>query len=435
MPKLFSRLTGIEEREAGQVIWAFLCFFCVLSAYFILQPLRDEMGLVLGKDYLPSLFRWSLLLVALANPVYSWAVNRFPRIQFIRLSYRFFAANILFFIVVLKYLEAQGLIQATGESALTGWAFFIPAFFYLWVGVFSLFGVSIFYALLADVYDGEASKKIFGFVGAGGTLGQAFGSFLTAHLVKVLGPTNLLFVSMILLECAVFCMHRLTRNYVEPEREETEKPNIFTGARDTLRTPYLLGICAYLFLYTFTSSFLYFQKQEIVAELFAARDAKVAFFAKVNLAVSVCTSVVQLFLTGRLLPLMGLKVGLALVPTITVLGFLYLAKAPGLLALAVFEVARKTVNYAISRPCREILFTAVNRRQKFLSKGFIDTFVYRAGDFGASLAVDGLKALAFGFAAISFAAVPCSVLWLGVGVGLGWAHKKRMESPEFARSS
>lgn len=434
--RVFQRATGIEPSEARQAIYAFFYFFCVLAGYFVVQPFRDEIGQLLGVDYTPKLVRWSLVVMFIANPVFSYLVNRFTRIRFVTFVYRFFSVNLLLFIAAFKFLEAGGQLSDQGPTQeLTGFAFYLPAVFFVWVGVFNLFAVSVFWALMADLYDGSRSKKIFGFVGAGGTLGQMFGSTLTHQFVAALGTTNTLFISVVLLELGVRAMFGMTRDYQDPNEGEDGKQeawvkeaNAFSGIKDSLKSPYLLTICLYLFLYSFTSMILWFQKQEIVAATFTDRTAKLEFFAAVNFAVSLGTVVIQLFLTGRILPLIGLKAGLALVPTVTVFGFLYLSKFPGLMALAVFEVIRKTANYSISRPSREVLFTAVSRREKYLSKSFIDTFVYRSGDAGASYAFEGLKAAAAGFTLISFTAVPCAALWLFVGVGLGAAHQKRTES-------
>ncbi len=442
--RLFRRLTGIEESEARNAIFAFLYFFCVLAGYFVLQPFRDEIGQLVGEEITPRLIRWSLVVMFIANPIFSYLVNHFSRVRFISLVYRFFALNLLLFIGAFHYLEATGHLNEKGAAQeLTGFALLLPAVFFVWVGVFNLFATSVFWVLMADLYDGSRSKKIFGFVGAGGTLGQMFGSALTHQLVSLIGTTNTLFISMVLLELGVRAMFELTRDYQEPKPEKPEsvrsgsrgeQAGAFSGIKDILKSPYLLTICLYLFLYSFTSMILWFQKQEIVAATFTDRTEKLEFFAAVNFAVSFGTVIIQLFLTGRILPLIGLKAGLALVPTVTVLGFLYLSKFPTLMALAVFEVVRKTANYSISRPSREVLFTAVSRREKYLSKSFIDTFVYRAGDAGASYAFEGLKAASAGFTLISFAAVPCAVLWLGVGVGLGAAHQRKMETTADART-
>ncbi|MCA9779873.1 MAG: MFS transporter [Candidatus Eremiobacteraeota bacterium] len=430
MKALFCRATGLEESQVIPAGLATLYIFFVLAGYYIAKPLRDDIALLLGKEFIPKLFVWTLLVMVVANPVFSALMNRVSRVRFIKYVYRFFALNLLGFIAAFKWLEDAGMMPEGGEAVqVHGAAFTIGAVFFVWVSVFNLFAVSIFWALMADLFDSGSSKKLFGLVGAGGTVGQLVGSGATTALVDKLGPTNLLFLTVITLELAVYAMMGLTSDHVEPTRETgPSKPNAFSGITDILKSPYLLGICLYLFLYTFTSTFLYFQKQHIVDVTLSDREERVAFFATVSLLISVFTLIIQVFLTGRLLPMLGLSVGLSMVPIVTVIGFVALGFNPGLWPLAAVEVCRSTANYGISRPSREVLFTVVSRREKYLSKSFIDTFVYRAGDAIASGAFAFIQGLSLSLQAISFVAVPVAFVYLGVAGFLGQAQARRAAS-------
>lgn len=428
MVRLLSKLTGLEEKDAPQAGFAFCFFFCILASYYIVQPLRDELGLLVGKEYTPKLFVGSLLVMAAVNPLFAYFLNRSGRLKMMKSIYRFFALNLVLFIVCFKGLETTGQMVTHGEAArVSGLAFVLACIYFLWAGVFNLFAVSVFWALMADIYSGEQSKKCFGFLGAGGTLGQMFGSFLTGRVVEVVGPTNLLFVSVVLLELGVQAMLVITRSYQEPPRKEGEKkPNAFSGITDIFKSPYLLGICLYLFLYTFTSSFIYFQKQAIVDSSLSNRSDRVGYFSDVNFWISVMTLVIQLFLTGSFLSVIGLSAGLALVPMIGVVGFLALAKSPTLNTIAILEIVRKTANYAISRPSREVLFTAVSRREKYQAKNFIDTVVYRAGDTGAAALFEAFFKVGASIVIVASSAVGASVVYLIVGLTLGQAHARRL---------
>lgn len=432
MKKLLCRLTGLEESQLRPACFAALYIFCILTGYYVIKPLRDDVGLLLGTDFQTKLFVGTLIAMTVVNPIFGYLMNRFSRLTFIRLTYRFFALNILGFIVIFKYLVSTGQMPETGKAVeVAGLAFGVGVAFFIWVSVFNLFATSIFWAFLADLYNSRDSKKLFGFVGAGGTLGQLVGSFLTKTLVDDIGPTNLLFLSVISLEMAVFAMNRLAENYEEPERSpEEEKPNALSGVSDILKSPYLLGICLYLLIYSFTSSFLWFQKQYIVAETLTSRVDRVDFYSTVNLITSSLTLTIQLFLTGRLLPLIGLTAGLSLVPVVTTIGFLVLGFNKGLYILAAVEICRYTCNYGVSRPSREILYTVVSRREKYLSKSFIDTFVYRAGDTIASGAVEAIRAFTASLQAISLVAVPFGLAFIGVAIGLGRAQNRRAEALE-----
>lgn len=431
MVRLLSKLTGLPEKDAPQAAFAFVFFFCILASYYIVQPLRDELGLLVGEDQIPGLFAGSLVVMALANPLFAYFLNRSGRVKMMKTVYRFFAVNILLFIGIFKFLESTGQMAAHGEAEkVGGLAFVVICVFFLWVGVFNLFAVSVFWALMSDIYTGEQGKRAFGFLGAGGTLGQMFGSFLTGQLVASVGPTNLLVISVLLLEIGVQAMLVITRSYEEPVRVPGEKkPGAFSGVSDIVKSPYLIGICLYLFLYSFSSSFIYLQKQGMVADTLSDRTARVGFFSNVNLWVSVMTFFIQLFLTGSVLSTIGLAGGLSLVPIVGVLGFLALARKPDLQTIAILEVVRKTANYAISRPSREVLFTAVSRREKYQAKNFIDTVVYRLGDTGAAAVFKLVFTSATTAVTISLSAVVVSVVYLFVGLGLGKAHSRRMAEP------
>lgn len=376
------------------------------------------------------LFLGSMVAMLLANMAASALLGRFGRTVLIRSVYRFFSLNLLLFLAVFKFLELSGRMAAHGEAIrVTGLALGVGTAFFLWVGVFNLTITSMFWALMADLYNGQQSKRVFGFLGAGGTLGQLAGSLLTNHLVSnypQLPLSSLLLLSVLLLEGGVQAMQRMTVHYREPVRPPGEpRPKLWSGASDILRSPYLLGICVYLFFYTFISSFIYFQKQEIVAQSVGDRAGRVGFFANVNVAVALMTLGIQLLLTGHFLTVIGLIAGLSLVPLVGLVGFLALARTPDLTTIFWLDILRRTANYAISRPSREVLFTAVPRQQKYLAKNFIDTVVYRAGDSGAAVLFAFFFASGTAPAVITAWALGSSGLYLLTGWWLGRQHGER----------
>ncbi|MBX3168499.1 MAG: MFS transporter [Candidatus Eremiobacteraeota bacterium] len=408
--------------QAGYVTFSFDFFFYVMASYYILKPMRDLTGVMLGNT--SSLFRWTMVAVLLVNPLFSMLMARIPRASLVPVLYRFFISHLLLFFV--------GFIAVgVGKAELSGSVRLIPSLFFVWVSVFNLFAVSLFWSVMADRFTGAQGRKVFGFIGAGGTLGQMAGSALATKLPALTGVSGLLLISALLLEISVRCRPSLEDVVGQGKAVEAqEKPKPWTGIWLVMRSAYLFGICAYLFLYTFTSSFIYLQKQDLVGAAFASDEAKLQFFAQINFVVSAATLAIQLFFTGRLITSLGLIFSLSLMPGLTSVGFATLALAPGLYLLAAFEAVRTTLNYAISRPSREILFTVVSKEDKYISKNFIDTFVYRAGDSIASFAFDGLKGLNLGTTGISWAAVPFSVLWTGLAMGLGAAQRRRQKHQE-----
>jgi AAA family ATP:ADP antiporter len=421
--RLVSSLIDVRPDELRALGWSWLYIFSVLFSYYILRPIRDEMGVAGGVENLQWLFTGTLLGMIAVNPPFAALVARLPRQKFIALSYRFFLANLLLFALLLHWAGAE-------QSIWIGRVFFV------WTSIFNLFVVSVFWALMVDVFDAEQGKRLFGFIAAGATLGGIVGSSLTALLAKQVPATYLLLASAALLEIAVFAVRRLSGLSDALRRTPTANSeaaviggSAFSGLKHALSSPYLINVGVYILFFTVTSTFLYFQQAEIARQGFTDRGARTAFFARVDLWVNVLTLGAQLFLTGRVLRLIGVALTLALLPLLSTFGFGTLALAPTIAVLVAYQVIRRACNFAFARPTREVLFTVVPREDKYKAKSFIDTVIYRLGDQVGAWSYAGLGLLGFGMTGIALAAVPLSLAWLVNGLWLGRKQKKL--EPEF----
>ena len=411
-----TRLVAVEEDEVQSMLWACLYFFLLLAAYFVIRPIRDEMGVAGGVSNLPWLFLGTLIGMLLIHPLFTTLVSRLPRRLFIPLSYGFFAISLVFFWVLFRSLpSAEGI--------------WVGRIFFVWASVFNLFVVSIFWSLMADLFRPSQAKRLFGFVAVGGTAGAIVGSAATAFLAARITPTNLLLLSAALLTAATFAARMLMQTapeHADGDAVDTDQPlggGVLDGIRTIFASPYLLGIVTYMLLYTVTATFLYFQQADIVAVSFADRAARTVFFARIDLAVNTLTVITQLFLTGRIVRRIGIAMALAALPLVCVLGFAAVGIAPTLMTIAVFQVLRRSSNFAVARPCREMLYTVIPREAKYKAKNFIDTFAYRFGDQIGAWSYAALGALGFGSAAISMVAAPLAAVWLAVGLWLGRRQK------------
>jgi AAA family ATP:ADP antiporter len=409
--RLLRRLSAARPDETRALAWSWLYIFSILSSYYIIRPIRDEMGVASGVENLPWLFTGTLLAMIAVNPPFAALVRRLPRARFIPVAYRFFIANLLLFFLLLKF--------STPEQNI-----WIGRVFFIWTSVFNLFVVSIFWALMVDVFNSEQAKRLFGFIAAGATLGGIVGSSLTAGLAEQVGPVYLLLASAGLLEIAVIGARRLSHLSValraNPSAESAEAPvggKVLAGLTHALRSPYLFNISVYMLLYAITSTFLYFEQAAVVGQSFTDRAARAAFFAKIDLAVNVLTLGTQLFLTERIIRVLGTALTLTLLPGLSAVGFAALGVAPTVAIVVAFQVLRRAGNFALARPAREVLFTVVPREDKYKAKSFIDTVVYRSGDQLGAWSYGLLSFL--GLAGIAFVAVPLSVAWLLNGFWLG----------------
>ena len=409
------RLVAVERGEFKAALLSAAYFFFVLCSYYVLRPIRDEMGVAGGVDNLPWLFTGTLVVMLVANPLFAAVVARYPVRRFIPLTYRFFGLNLLVFWAVLT-------LAGDAADVWVGRAFFV------WLSVFNLFVVSVFWAFMADNWNTARAKRLFGFIAVGGTLGAIVGAGVTALLAAAAGPTNLLLVSVVLLEAAVQCARRLRGSDAPAGAAPDRGPiggSVFAGIAHVVRSPYLLGICAYMLLYTVAATVLYFQQAEIAASQFDDRAARTQFFASIDLAVNALTVVVQVFLTARVIAWFGVGATLAFLPALFVVGFIGLGTWPTVAVLVAFQVLRRAGNFALARPARETLYTVVSREDKYKAKNLIDTFVYRAGDQVGAWGYAALTATGLGLAGIAFAAAPLAALWVAVAVWLGRAQARR----------
>jgi AAA family ATP:ADP antiporter len=407
-----ARLIDVRREEVAALAWAWLYIFAVLSAYYIMRPIRDQMGVAGGVNNLQWLFTGTLMGMLCLNVPYSYLVKTLPRTRFIPISYRFFAANILVFAALLYF----------ADSAQTVW---IGRAFFIWISIFNLFVVSVFWALIVDIFSTEQGKRLFGFIAAGATIGAIAGSGLTALLARAVPVTFLLIGSVLLLEVAVFAVRRLSRLAGTLQAEPAsaaDQPvggNVLAGITHPFKSSYLLNVSVFILLFGITATFLYFQQAAIVAQNFAERGAQTAFFATIDLLVNCLTLAVELFLTGRILRYFGVGLALAFLPLLTLCGFATLAFVPALAALVAFQVLRRASDYAIARPAREVLYTVLPREDRYKAKNFIDTVVYRAGDQVGAWSYALLAALGLGASEVAATAVVLSMVWLVNGLWLG----------------
>ncbi len=401
-----------QPGEGRALLWSFSYFFSLLCGYYIVRPMRDEMGIAGGVEQLQWMFTATFVVMLAALPLFGWVSSRFRRSRFLPLVYLFFIVNLLAFFA---------LFRAEVSHVYVARAFFV------WASVFNLFVVSVFWSFMADLFDAQQAKRLFGVIAAGGTSGAIVGPALTASLVGVIGPTNLLLISALFLAWSLICIRRLVvwRQAWADGAEETAAAeqamggSIWAGLRLVLRSPYLLGICLLMLLFTTLATFLYFAQAQIVRDAFDDPASRTALFAAMDLAVNLLTLLIQMLLTGRLVHWLGLPLGLALIPLLLALGFLSLSIAPVLGVLVVVQVLRRAGNYALMRPMREMLYVVLGREEKYKAKNFIDTVVYRGGDAFSAWVYAGLRGMGIGLSGIALLAVPLAGLWAWVAYRLG----------------
>jgi AAA family ATP:ADP antiporter len=430
--RAIQRVVDVREEEATALAWSCAYFFFALSSYYIIRPVRDAMGTAGGTRNLQWLFLGTMTAMLLVHPPFGALVAKLPRRKFVSYANRFFVVNLAIFYLLLRILPETRLVWV-------GRAFFI------WAAVYNLFVISVFWSVMADSWSTPQGKRLFGFIGVGGTLGGIVGSLITSVLAEQVGVYNLLLISALLLELSTQAMLRVTAASTTAaplsaaQREDKERViggGILAGIAHVAKSPYLLGICLYMLLYTFGSTVLYFQQSGIAETAFSNSDVRTTFFARIDLAVNILTALTQLFLTGRIVKLLGVPITLTLLPALSVLGFLALAVFPLIAVLVTFQVLRRAGEYAVARPARELLYIVVPREDKYKAKNFIDTFVYRAGDQAAAWSMARLTGAGLAMAGTALVAAPLALAWLVIGWWLGRQQEgKARETPTMAKAA
>ncbi len=428
--RVLSRVVDVKPHETAAMLFGFAYFFCLLCGYYLVRPLRDAMGLVGGAGNLQWLFTATFVSMLILVPVFGAIATRWPPRRFIPYVYRFFAANILIF----------GALFAAGIAELA-----VSRIFFVWISVFNLFVISIFWSAIADNFKSEQGRRLFGFIAAGGTAGALIGPLLAASLVVEFGVAVLTAIAAILLEAAVQCHRRLIRaapnagDVAARERgtatsgqESRIGGGVFSGITLIARDRYLLGIVLYMLLHTFASTFLYFEQGRIVAATLADTASRTQLFAIVDLAVSCLTIVLQLFVTGRFMRRFGVAAALILLPGAGMLAIAGIAIWPTLVVLVAAQGFRRSVDYALARPGREILFTVMSREAKYKAKNVIETVIYRGGDAVSGWIFAALSTVGMGFSGIAIIFVPLTAAWVALATWLGRKQVRlaRIPSPD-----
>jgi ATP:ADP antiporter, AAA family len=416
LERWLARVMPATPQERAAALWSFAYFFALLAGYYVLRPLRDQMGIAGGVKNLPWLFTATFVTLLVAQPLYGALVARLPRARFIPIVYHFFAANLLVFWALLSF---------DAETAVVARVFFV------WVSVFNLFAVAVFWSFMADLFTSEQGKRLFGFIGAGGTAGALLGPIITIWLSVPLGPVNLMIAAVIFLELAVFCVYRLERNVVMREQAQAQAPtesiggSAFAAIPELVRSPYILGIGVWVALLSYAATIIYFEQAHIVSEAVKSAGLQTRIFASIDLAVSLLTLVTQLFITGQVLKRVGTGVAAAALPIVYIVGFAVLALMPTLIVVVTVQVVQRWMNFAIANPARQLFFTVVTREEKYKAKNLVDVVVYRGSDALSGWIFDTLQGLGLKLGAIALCSLPVVAGWAVLSLALGREQEKR----------
>jgi AAA family ATP:ADP antiporter len=412
LSRLLWRVAKVEPLETRAVLVAFVYFFFLMASYFILRPLRDTMGTVYGVAHLQELFTGTFVVSFIVAPVYAGFASRVRLSTFLPWVYGFIALTMVAF---------YGLFEAVPNNR------WVAAAFYVWLSTFNLLTISVFWSMMADIFSKSQAKRLFGFVAAGGTVGTIAAPAFITFFVNTVGTNTLLLISaagFVITGALVRVLETEKRKFTAADGEAQKTTldrrlggNPFDGFILLFRSRYLLMIALFLLLMTWISTVIYFQLSDTISHEFATKAARTRAFATIDLAVNSAAVLIQIFGTGRFLERFGVTAGLLLNPVIMVIAFLAVALSPALMVLGGVQVVRRVAEYAVAKPSRDMLFTAVDQQAKYKAKNVIDTVVYRFGDLTSAWL--SAMILPFGVAGLAVFGVVISIFWFPIGYLLG----------------
>jgi AAA family ATP:ADP antiporter len=410
-----TRWVPVRPGEGALLAGSFFYFFFLLAAYYMVRPLREEMAVQYGPERLQHLFTATFLTMVALIPAFGWLASRLPVQRLLPVVYGAVTGCLVVFWVVL-----------TGGAERVR----VAPYFFVFVSVFNLFVISVFWSFMADLWSTEAARRLFGVISAGGSLGAVVGPGLTTALVPLFGIDGLLLASAATLGLALACVVLLLRRSglrgrLSAAPDAGPKPSLWIGVVRVARSPYLLGIAAFVLAYTVLGTLLYFLQIQLVAAEISDPAVRTRLFAGVDFAVNALTLLLQFFVTGRLLARIGAVGMLVALPVVSILGFVTLGLWTVLPVLVAVGVLRRAGEFAISKPTRETLFTVVDHDDKYQAKNVIDTVIHRGGDAASGWFVAGLKAAGLGAAGLAWVGVPIAVLWCAIAWALGREHERR----------
>lgn len=402
----------IKSHEVRATVSSFLFVFILMAAYYIMRPMRDAMASDWTDAEVSLLWTISFAASFAVVALYSFVISNFRFQRVLPSVYGFFALSFLCFYLYFHFFIDRVIVDKI---------------FYVWVGVFSLFHVSVFWSFMSDIFSKAQAKRLFDTIAAGASAGAIVGPAIPTLLAPNVGADTLIFFAAILLIIPIFLIAHLNKlkhaelhnDYVRADLSEAKiGGKTFAGFKLFVTNPFLLGIAAFIFLYTMIDSFVYFEQKNLLAVY--DRETRTQILGGIDWITNALTFALAFFATRKLVHKAGMGLTLAFLPLLMVLALIVLAAAPAVLVLVLLQIFRRSGNYSIVRPAREMLFTEVDRESRYKAKPVIDIVVYRGGNMVSSWLFAGLTtALGLGVTSMALIGAVIAAIWCGCGLYLG----------------
>jgi len=375
-----------------------LFFFFVLSSWYVLRPVRNEMA-VSNVDNLPLLLAVGALAMLLVNPIYSWAASKTNLKKLLIACYSFFIFNLLVFLFSWRVLDLEGVI-------------WLGRAFYIWCNIYSFFVVSIFWVVIINVFRSSRTRNFYGVIMAGGSIGAFFGSEITKRFAGSFADYGLEFFSIsaiMLLIAALFVglfLIKYTNSQNNKEPNQALGGKSFDGIKNALTKKDIRSIAIYVWLFTGLMTIHWMTAISIIDAWSSDSVERIVLFGQMEQMVTVLTLPTQLLLTSFIINFLGVKRILFLYGIAFLMIYCLYSISPTISIVIFATVFLRLFEYAINKPTREIVFSHLKENDRYKSSVFVDTFFTRLGDLSGSLYITFGQIIGVGFAFIPLLAIP-----------------------------
>ncbi len=408
-----------EEQAAAPILSA-LAFFFVMTSYYIIRPVRDQLSGAVGSTELPLFYGAVFVVMLLITPVFGLLVARLRRRQLLAWSYSFFILCLLAFVPAFMAQERIGARE-------------LGVVFFVWVSVFNLFVVSLFWSVMADIFSSGQARRMFSLIALAGMGGAVFGPLVTKLLVQVIGVAPLLVVSALALSVSLVLLLRLSASRGGQPGAHGGEPiggSLWAGVKELWSQPFLRYMALLMLFGDGIGTLAYALVADYAKAHFTDAVARTAFYNNLDLATNLLGALLQLSLTrwllirhgagwGLLLPAL---VNVVLLGTIAFLGggsVTWLGYSVPL--LAVMLVITRGFAYGMTKPAVDALYTRVPRETRYKGKNFVETAVWRFGDLVVTSAVSGLRMLGWGVGGVALIGTGVAALATVAARRAGWS--------------
>ena len=396
----------IDREEFFILSKAFLFFFFVLASWYALRPVRNELAVQGGIYNLPWLLMGVMLAMLIINPIYSWLVSRISQNKIILYIYSFFILNLILFLTMWSFAGDEGRVW-TGRA------------FYIWANVYSFFVVSIFWVTMINFFDHTDSKRFFGIISAGGSLGAFFGSSVARYFsteicgdtsISDLGPMSLIIFSIFSLLFAIYFSSSFKAKQKEQNSSEEIGGYSLEAFQNIIKDQAIRNLGLYVILFTMLMTISWMISLGIVQDWSQDPCERTGFFARIEQIVTPLTLLMQLFVASFILRRVGSTAVLTIYGLLFAIAFMAYAFYPTITTVMMVVISLRIFEYGLNKPTRESIYTKLKQQDRYKSTVFIDTFLARSGDVIGGWFVRGLVGTGIAVLSVTWAALPFAML-------------------------